>query len=137
MDIKKCSTCNKEKSSSEFSQRTNGKSHGVCKSCHNQYNKKHYQRNKDLYVAKAKKRTVQKRKTQRELLAKIKSVPCKDCSVVYPPYVMQFDHTSDKNFTISEQIGNVGWRKMKEEIVKCDVVCANCHAERTYQRNSN
>jgi len=136
MNSKVCSTCSKNKLISEFSQRTNGKSHGVCKSCHNNYNRQHYQRNKDLYITKAKKRTVKQRKIQRELLAEIKSVPCKDCGVRYPSYVMQFDHKSNKHFNISDCIGQVGWNTMKAEIEKCDVVCANCHAKRTHQRQN-
>ena len=134
MDKKVCSTYNEEKLKSEFSQRISGKIHGVCKSCHNKYNKKHYQKNKDLYISRAATRTVKLREIQREFIIQIKSVPCKDCGIKYPPYVMQFDHLLDKEFTISDCIGQVGLDRLKKEIEKCDIVCSNCHAERTHQR---
>jgi hypothetical protein len=70
----------------------------------------------------------------RQILRRVKEKPCADCGVQYPFYVMQLDHLRDKSFTPS----NVGARSVKSllaEIEKCEVVCANCHAERTYQRS--
>lgn len=71
-----------------------------------------------------------------EFVKQAKSVPCKDCGVSYPYYVMDFDHrnSSEKKFSLSKynQIGNL--EKIKAEIAKCDVVCANCHRERTFGR---
>lgn len=46
---------------------------------------------------------------------------------------MQFDHLGDKLFTISNA-GATSVERLLAEIAKCEVVCANCHAERTYQR---
>ena len=48
--------------------------------------------------------------------------------------VLEFDHlpSNKKLFGIS---GNrVGIARLKEEIKKCDVVCANCHRIRTVER---
>jgi hypothetical protein len=55
--------------------------------------------------------------------------------VQYPYYVMQFDHLGDKEFTIGLSVRrSVGYKRLMSEIAKCEVVCANCHAERTFQR---
>lgn len=63
-----------------------------------------------------------------------KSVPCLDCGIQYPPHVMQFDHRdpATKKFNIAHYGRSL--EKIRAEIEKCDVVCANCHFERTHQR---
>lgn len=62
-----------------------------------------------------------------------KNFPCADCGIKYPPYVMQFDHVRGRKLlTIGRKIINVAWAKIVREIKKCDVVCSNCHAERTH-----
>ena len=68
------------------------------------------------------------------IINEAKDHPCLDCGIQYPVYVMQFDHRdpATKSFTI----GTKGPRKSPEtllaEIAKCDIVCANCHMERSY-----
>ncbi|MDQ3748589.1 MAG: hypothetical protein M3367_06190 [Acidobacteriota bacterium] len=61
----------------------------------------------------------------------MKNRPCADCEKTYPPYVMDFDHTENKLFTIGAGLHNYH-KKVIAEIAKCDVVCANCHRERTF-----
>lgn len=70
----------------------------------------------------------------REIIVCEKSRPCFDCGVQYNPWIMQFDHRDplDKRFGMSEKKGDVSIRTLAHEISKCDVVCANCHAERTH-----
>jgi predicted transcriptional regulator len=64
------------------------------------------------------------------------SKPCADCGENYPYYVMQFDHLGDKDFTISKMVqSDMQLSVIKEEIEKCEVVCANCHAVRTHFRS--
>lgn len=54
----------------------------------------------------------------------------------WPEYVLHFHHLRDKKFNISDLRGGKGmvkadWTdltKLKDEIRKCVVVCANCHA---------
>ena len=69
------------------------------------------------------------------LIRKAKDVPCADCGVQYPYYVMQFDHRNPelKEFNISRTL--YAEQRVLTEIAKCDVVCANCHAERTFGGN--
>lgn len=50
---------------------------------------------------------------------------------------MDFDHRNpaDKIKELSK-LANKNWseRKLLEEIAKCDLVCANCHRDRTQRR---
>jgi len=62
-------------------------------------------------------------------------VPCVDCHKIYPYYVMQWDHiNNDKEFTIGNMRQSLNKEKILKEIEKCELVCANCHCERTWQR---
>ena len=65
---------------------------------------------------------------------KLKSKPCMDCSKKYPHYVMDFDHRkpTQKKFDVSDL--RCGIKRLLAEIAKCDLVCANCHRERSHKR---
>lgn len=58
---------------------------------------------------------------------------CVDCKNKFPPYIMHFDHRDpdEKSFTISSG-GTYAYERLLEESLKCDLVCGNCHAERTH-----
>lgn len=82
-------------------------------------------------------RTAVKKSQQRivKLVRQSKEVPCADCGIQYPHYVMQYDHLGDKSFAISDRKTRArGIDVVIGEIKKCDVVCANCHHVRTYNR---
>lgn len=94
-----------------------------------------YLRNKDK-VREASKKARDKR---RSIVNEIKeATACMDCGVFYPYYVMQFDHRdpSTKVNMVATLLDNASMVKIMEEIKKCDLVCANCHAERTYGSKS-
>ncbi len=70
----------------------------------------------------------------KDIVRRAKEVPCRDCGVSYPYYVMDLDHVrGDKLFPLSYR--GAGEQRLLAEIAKCDVVCANCHRARTYQRD--
>lgn len=77
-----------------------------------------------------------RRKEIRRIIEEAKGVPCSDCGVSYPTCVMQFDHIRGNKVlnigSATARIKNLG--ALHEEITKCDVVCANCHALRTESR---
>lgn len=102
------------------------------KAYHAKYIKKHYQDNKEKYLTANRERKLR----IKEQIRFEKSKPCVDCTVEYPYYVMQFDHTGeDKEGAIARAVSNGwSWAKIKIEIDKCDVVCANCHCIRTHNR---
>ncbi len=62
--------------------------------------------------------------------------PCTDCGLHYEYYVMQYDHTSDnKDACVAKLVAHHhSILRIQAEIDKCELVCANCHAERTHQR---
>lgn len=64
------------------------------------------------------------------------SAPCADCRLYFPAYVMDFDHLpgTDKVNDIS-QMARGGRERLLAEIPKCEIVCANCHAQRTHERD--
>lgn len=63
---------------------------------------------------------------------------CTDCKEDYPYWVLEFDHIADdKLFTIGKfQDTTTDLEKIKQEIEKCEVVCANCHKNRTHMRRT-
>lgn len=65
-----------------------------------------------------------------------KNRPCMDCGIKYPHYVMDLDHRDDaeKVAVVSDYSKGFGKKRLLEEIAKCDVVCSNCHRERTHRR---
>jgi len=60
---------------------------------------------------------------------------CADCGYNVEPHALQFDHLPDteKLYNVS-QMYHLAWDRILDEIHKCEVVCANCHAIRTASR---
>lgn len=81
-------------------------------------------------------RTHKSRRTIMEFLSQYKEDRgCMDCGEMYPYFILQFDHVNGKDFQISNHSRHTGsLEKIKQEVEKCEVVCGNCHALRTYIR---
>ena len=49
---------------------------------------------------------------------------------------MQFDHRnpSEKSFGLASEGRNMSFEAQLAESMKCDLVCANCHAIRTHKQ---
>ena len=74
------------------------------------------------------------RKIKRKYLWEYKlKHPCKICGETHP-ICLSFHHKdrSKKECDVSSLI-NRGWKKLKDEIAKCDVVCDNCHKKLHYE----
>lgn len=134
--MKLCGDCGRELPLEQFN-KNKTKKDGLqtkCRECSKKYYKNYYEAN-PKEKARLYSNSDEVAKAIRKELQDIKgSTPCVDCKKQYPYYVMQFDHiASDKEFTIS-QFGKRSRKKVMAEVAKCEVVCANCHAERTYSR---
>jgi predicted HNH restriction endonuclease len=76
-----------------------------------------------------------KRDKIRSIINKFKNKPCKDCGKLFMYYQMDLDHViGDKVRCISEFNNRGSIDELKLELIKCDVVCSNCHRVRTYSR---
>lgn len=139
MKKKRCSKCGKQKPVSEFGKRERrGKVEcaAYCRLCMNAY---HVERRKNNPVArKAHRDGIARRRVElrEELQAYKAERPCVDCGYHYNPWQMQFDHPvgSEKVGNVSDLVKKTATRKLWAEIEKCELVCANCHADRTHAR---
>ncbi len=61
---------------------------------------------------------------------------CEECGYKAHAAALQFDHINplEKSFTISKRT-SMSLEKLKAEVAKCRVLCANCHAVHTHQQN--
>jgi hypothetical protein len=136
---KKCTLCLEEKKLSEFNAKNvlKGTLQSRCKLCFRRYTKANYQANRERYIQKAEKSNATLKETWRLFVDGYKNAPCVDCNVKYPPYVMDFDHTdpSQKSFEISRAVQSLKSRDLiLIEMMKCELVCSNCHRIRTHNR---
>jgi len=65
---------------------------------------------------------------------------CVDCGYRESAVALDFDHLpgSEKMFSIgSATARSASQARLKAEMAKCEVVCANCHRVRTHERRSH
>jgi len=141
--MERCSKCLKNKPLSEFYRRKTGKRAGKhyekCKDCMKVRGRNYYHSNRDRQLKLALIRRRKYRLISKKFVSKIKQKPCQDCGKTYPHYVMDFDHKIGE-----KKIGDIahmvvgGWslENIVKEIEKCDIVCANCHRIRTFNKPS-
>lgn len=104
-----------------------------CKECTKAASRRHYEQNKQSYFD----RNQEVRRRQKERLLDLKkNTPCHDCGQKFHPFIMEFDHfdPANKLFSIGKS-GRVSDKQLREEMAKCNLVCANCHKLRTFRRH--
>ena len=72
-----------------------------------------------------------RRKKIRQLAVEYKGGQCEQCGYNRCIEALEFHHTnsSGKDFSISEKGYTRSWNRVKEELDKCEIHCANCHRE--------
>lgn len=131
--MRKCSRCGKKKSLENFNFKNKAKNlrQYHCKDCSRLYVRTHYYKNKAYYLKKAYKRNHRIRNEIRTYIwAYLNKHSCVDCGEK-DPTVLEFDHISDKIIEVSRMNRNYSLNRVKEEILKCEVRCANCHRKKT------
>jgi hypothetical protein len=146
--VKTCWKCEKAKSEEEFVWRDEaaGVRDGRCRFCASTASKRWYQENRARRLqASAAYQSLQSTKDAREarknelyeIVNRLKSRPCADCGGSFSPWVMEFDHREPalKRREISYMVPRLyKLEVILKEIEKCDLVCSNCHADRTHKR---
>jgi hypothetical protein len=131
---KRCSSCKRVLPTSSFHRRSAGDGfQAYCKECRKTIDQDYFTRTREVrheQIAARKQRLAQ-------WSWGVKSAqPCADCGLRFHPAAMHFDHLPGavKVDNVSDLV-RTGRRRLAElEILKCDIVCANCHAIRTYIR---
>jgi hypothetical protein len=133
-EVRRCGRCKLVKPVTEYRPKKKGKWQGYCNICHAAWQREYYLKHREEYAARA----LQYKEKLKAALRAAKDRPCTDCGVQYPHYVLDFDHREgeQKLFNVSE-LNAYRWvsiQQFEAEIAKCDLVCANCHRQRTHER---
>jgi hypothetical protein len=143
MEMKECSKCKRNKSLHDFYKRRSGLRIGEyyekCKECYKSRGRSYYAQNREKQAKLALVRKQKYKAERRNFIQELKKdKPCADCRKIYPPWVMDFDHLEGviKIGSISQlAVTNTSnFETIKKEITKCELVCANCHRQRTHAR---
>ena len=72
-----------------------------------------------------------RRKKIRKMAVEYKGGSCERCGYNRCIEALEFHHadSSDKDFSISSKGYTRSWKRVKEELDKCILLCANCHRE--------
>lgn len=55
---------------------------------------------------------------------------CVECGYNRNAAALSFHHLGDKEFSLdTRRFANCSWKKLREELAKCILLCANCHME--------
>ena len=135
---KKCPACGLTKPAGDFNWRNAARTRlqSYCRSCSNGVWRAWYEEpeNKKRHLAGLMRRRLRRTERNLKLVTDLKSNPCADCGKVFPTYVMDFDHVGIKTSEVSALVRSHSTERLLAEIQQCEVVCANCHRERTHRR---
>lgn len=115
-----CSLCDEAKPAEQM---TRQRPKTLCLECH-------YRRQKRYTEQRA-------RRTMEKIIAYFATHPCVDCGET-DWQVLEFDHRDPvtKVESVAKLVRRAAWSKVKKEIEKCDVRCANCHRRKTATDNN-
>lgn len=133
--LRRCGRCQRSLPRAVFARHGDGYQ-SYCRDCQKEYDAAWYRANKERRRAKV--------RTDREAhVAWLDSLkegkPCADCGQAYPTYVMEWDHLPgvEKTLVIADTRKAAHSRKrILAELEKCELVCANCHRERTFGKRA-
>lgn len=134
LEKRRCGRCKRKLTVGAFA-RYGGGYQSYCRECQREYDAAWYKANKARRRAKVR----ADRQAYVTWLDSLKEGrPCADCGRLYPPYVMEWDHLPGTTKTLA--LANTrravyGKKRILAEIAKCELVCANCHRERTFSRS--
>ena len=126
--IKVCNSCGNE-------YEHYGIRHKLCRDCKKEYDRKyHANKSVEKKLRKNELQNIRRTKNRLWLYNYLLKNPCIICNEK-DPVVLDFDHIDKdkKEFGISENIG-LSLEKIKKEVEKCQILCANCHRRRTAEQ---
>lgn len=133
---KVCATCGIEKPDTGFYKYKTTQKHKSgflcsCKVCVRSKQRSYRAENLELY----KKQSYIRYTSNKQKAVEYKGGKCLDCGGIFPNYVYDFHHLDPNEKDHSWSLG-CSWRKVKEELDKCVMLCANCHRVRHWERDN-
>lgn len=109
-----------------------------CRDCFAEANARNYRKNHEREKARLLRQVGERRTEVRgKIIEYLREHPCVDCGES-DIVVLEFDHVGDKVADISVYAGGGrSWARVKAEIDKCEVRCANCHRRKTRERSAS
>lgn len=131
MAKKNCNHCGKYKDEQEFNWRYKplGIRHPTCRECQHGFNKAYFEGSaKERYLQQVRERKHKARQIARQFIFEyLSDHPCQVCGE-NDPRVLEFHHVGGKDMDISVMVaGGYSIERIKEEIARCTVLCANHH----------
>lgn len=124
--LKACSGCNTVKPVTEFHKHRQRGYQAQCKACRKEQSRRSYAADPSSYA----RRNAEYRDGIRDWLRQFKeTLRCSRCDTT-DSRVLEFHHRnpSEKSFNIGDVTRRgVSIARIRAEILKCDVMCANCH----------
>lgn len=104
-----------------------------CRACYKEnWDERYYENHQHYRNSHNRSRKKHREQNARKVFEYLDRHPCINCGES-DPIVLEFDHRdrNQKTGSISNLIRNASWTRIKLEIEKCDVLCANCHRRKT------
>ena len=139
--MKTCPRCKGSKKLTDFnknSRRADGHQ-SMCRLCQRTVQNKWYATRGSEHRRRSRLNNRDRRHRNRKFLTEyLLAHPCVDCGEKNP-VVLDFDHVKGKKKDAVTKLASSLYsiRKIKSEISKCEVVCANCHRVRTANRDKS
>lgn len=107
----------------------------VRKRKHAEYSAQHYKDNKE---SRQEKIYARKRELKEEWSAFKRTLKCTNCGFDHPA-ALDFHHTdpTQKDNLVSKLVSNGCYKKARAEILKCIILCANCHRIHHHEEKKN
>lgn len=130
-----CTKCKVEKDLHLFPARKMAKDGRAswCRACYKaNWEKRYYENHEHYRDSHNTSRNKARAQNARKVFEYLANHPCINCGES-DPIVLEFDHRdkNDKIESISNLVFHSSWKIIKNEIEKCDVLCANCHRRKS------
>ena len=135
--MKRCSACREQKPFSEFN-KNRARHDGVqnaCRECQSKYDRGLYASDVERRKAMADRSRRLRQSRRAHVTDYLSRHPCVDCGEA-DPVVLDFDHVrGTKTQSVSDMAawGGSSLERLKTEIAKCEIRCANCHRRRHHR----